>query len=94
MVRCDETETVESADRTLSLTETRGPRPEACPGKTFCARIIELRRPDRLMRDFVTWEAPFGMLGRVADALFLERHMRWFVATKQKQLKALIERAL
>ncbi len=88
--------------------------------QTFCARIVELRRPDRfvdemvrgtfrwmrhvhafersgettLMRDFVTWEAPFGMLGRVADALFLERHMRWFVATKQKQLRALIERSL
>ncbi len=88
--------------------------------QTFCARIVELQRPERfvdemvrgtfrwmrhvhsferdgkvtLMRDFVTWEAPLGLLGRVADVLFLERHMLWFVETKQKQLKALIERSL
>ncbi|HEV8659364.1 MAG TPA: SRPBCC family protein [Thermoanaerobaculia bacterium] len=42
-----------------------------------------------LMRDLVTWEAPFGW---IADALFLERHMRWFVETKQKRLKELVER--
>ena len=28
---------------------------------------------------------------RIADALFLERHMRWFVTTKQRHLKAIAE---
>jgi ligand-binding SRPBCC domain-containing protein len=46
-----------------------------------------------LMRDLLDWEAPLGPLGRLADGLFLERHMRWFVATKQKHLKEIAERA-
>ena len=88
--------------------------------QTFCARIVELQRPDRfvdemvrgtfrwmrhvhafersgdttVMRDAVSWEAPFGLLGRLADLILLERHMLWFVETKQKQLKALIESSL
>jgi hypothetical protein len=87
---------------------------------TFCARITEVRRPDRfvdemergmfrrlrhvhaferigdrtLMRDELTWEAPLGILGRIADKLFLEQHMRWFVTTKQTHLKGLIERRI
>ena len=44
-----------------------------------------------LMRDVVLWRAPLGVLGRVADALFLEKHMRWFVATKQANLKRIAE---
>jgi ligand-binding SRPBCC domain-containing protein len=44
-----------------------------------------------LMRDTLAWKAPLGVLGRIADALFLERHMRWFVATKQRHLKAIAE---
>ena len=45
-----------------------------------------------IMRDDVTWAAPLGILGRLADALFLERHMRWFVETKQRALKGILER--
>ena len=41
-----------------------------------------------LMRDTLEWQAPLGWL---ADALFLKRHMRWFVHTKQHHLKAIIE---
>ena len=44
-----------------------------------------------LMRDLVRWRAPLGLLGRAADALFLERHMRWFVTTKQANLKRIAE---
>ncbi|HSP15090.1 MAG TPA: SRPBCC family protein [Thermoanaerobaculia bacterium] len=44
-----------------------------------------------VMRDLVIWEAPLGILGRLADKIFLERHMHRFVETKQKQLKGLIE---
>ncbi len=44
-----------------------------------------------MMRDDVTWVAPLGILGRIADALFLQRHMHWFVETKQRALKEIIE---
>lgn len=40
------------------------------------------------MIDTLDWKAPFGV---IADKLFLERHMRWFVETKQAALKTLIE---
>ena len=45
-----------------------------------------------LMRDILEWEAPLGVLGRIADRLFLRRHMTWFVATKQSHLKVMAER--
>jgi ligand-binding SRPBCC domain-containing protein len=44
-----------------------------------------------LMRDVVEWRAPLGFLGSIADRLFLERHMRRFVGTKQANLKRIIE---
>jgi hypothetical protein len=44
-----------------------------------------------IMRDTLVWEAPLGILGRIADVLFLERHMRWFVETKQSHLKRIVE---
>jgi len=44
-----------------------------------------------LMRDTVTWRSPFGILGRAADALFVTRHMRWFVSEKQGRLKLMAE---
>lgn len=45
-----------------------------------------------LMRDILDWQSPLGILGRLADALFVERHMRWFVETKQRALKEIAER--
>ena len=44
-----------------------------------------------VMRDVVTWRSPFGLLGRAADALFVARHMRWFVTEKQARLKRMAE---
>ena len=44
-----------------------------------------------VMRDVVTWRSPLGVLGRLADALFVTRHMRWFVTEKQARLKAMAE---
>ena len=44
-----------------------------------------------LMRDTLEWEAPFGILGRLADVIFLRRHMGWFVTTKQTALKRMAE---
>ena len=43
------------------------------------------------MTDTLDWTAPLGPLGRIADKLFLERHMRWFVQTKQNGLKQMLE---
>jgi ligand-binding SRPBCC domain-containing protein len=45
-----------------------------------------------LMRDSLDWISPFGFLGRVADALFVTRHMRSFVTRKQLALKEIAER--
>lgn len=45
-----------------------------------------------LMRDVLEWESPLGFIGRIADALFVRRHMEWFVRTKQENLKRIIER--
>ena len=42
-----------------------------------------------LMRDILDWQAPLGF---IADPLFLTRHMRWFVTTKQRALKEIAER--
>ncbi|HEV8723295.1 MAG TPA: SRPBCC family protein [Candidatus Binatia bacterium] len=44
-----------------------------------------------IMRDTLEWEAPLGILGRLVDLLFLRRHMCWFVATKQSDLKRIAE---
>jgi ligand-binding SRPBCC domain-containing protein len=44
-----------------------------------------------IMRDRLEWQAPLGLIGNLADLLFLSRHMRWFVATKQSALKQIAE---
>ena len=46
-----------------------------------------------LMRDVLEWETPLGVLGHLADLLFLRRHMTWFVSTKQANLKRIVERS-
>jgi ligand-binding SRPBCC domain-containing protein len=43
------------------------------------------------MVDTLTWEAPFGIIGRLADFLFLQRHMESFVRRKQNSLKSMAE---
>ena len=47
-----------------------------------------------VMCDVIEWTSPFGVLGRIADALFVTRHMRWFVTEKQRRLKAMVEASL
>lgn len=49
------------------------------------------RHGGTLMRDVLTWQAPLGLLGQLADVLFLRRHMQWFVQTKQGHLRELAE---
>ena len=46
------------------------------------------------MTDTLDWQAPLGILGTVADKLFLERHMRTFVESKQRALKEIVEKRL
>lgn len=44
-----------------------------------------------LMRDMLTWTAPLGPLGIIADKLFLERYMLRFLVIRNRNLKAIIE---
>ena len=43
------------------------------------------------MRDILEWQPPLGVIGWLADQLFLRRHMQWFVSTKQNALKRIAE---
>jgi ligand-binding SRPBCC domain-containing protein len=45
-----------------------------------------------VMRDTLTWRSPLGLLGVVADKLFVEGHMRAFMMKKQSELKEYAER--
>ena len=46
-----------------------------------------------VMRDTLIWQSPLGVLGVIADILFIKRHMRAFMAEKQLLLKQHAERA-
>jgi ligand-binding SRPBCC domain-containing protein len=46
-----------------------------------------------VMRDTLVWRSPLGLLGNIADRLFLEKYMREFVTQKQLELKAYAEQA-
>jgi len=83
---------------TVRITEMDPPRRYVDEGVRVAFR--ELRHVHELfvdgdvtvMRDVVTWRSPFGFVGRIADALFVARHMRWFVTEKQARLKRMAER--
>lgn len=44
-----------------------------------------------LMRDTLIWTSPLGILGRIADALFVQRHMARFIQRRNANLKAFAE---
>ena len=44
-----------------------------------------------LMRDVFSYQSPLGVLGWIADRLFLERHMRGFLLERNRILKATAE---
>ena len=44
-----------------------------------------------LMRDVIQWASPLGPLGRLADALLVERHLARFLARRNASLKAFAE---
>jgi ligand-binding SRPBCC domain-containing protein len=43
------------------------------------------------MRDVFTYESPLGVLGRMADLLFLERYMRSFLIERHRVIKSTAE---
>ena len=43
------------------------------------------------MRDRLEWKSPLGILGKIADALFLRRYMLRFLVTRNRNLKAIVE---
>jgi ligand-binding SRPBCC domain-containing protein len=46
-----------------------------------------------LMRDVFSFTSPLGILGRLADVLFLKRHMREFIVERNRILKETAETA-
>ncbi|MFT3743194.1 MAG: SRPBCC family protein [Pyrinomonadaceae bacterium] len=44
-----------------------------------------------LMRDTLSWRSPFGFLGRLADKLFIESHLRELVIDRNAILKEIAE---
>ena len=47
-----------------------------------------------VMRDRLEFTSPLGILGKIADALFLERYMRRFLETRNRNLKRIAEEAI
>lgn len=52
---------------------------------------FETRGKSTLMRDTVTWQSPLGILGVIADGLFLKRYMARFIAERNAALKQIAE---
>jgi ligand-binding SRPBCC domain-containing protein len=44
-----------------------------------------------LMRDTLVWRAPLGFLGKIADKLFLENHLRRLMTKRNLRLKEIAE---
>ena len=83
---------------TVKITEMDAPRrfvDEGVRGALKQLRHVHEFRvegDETVMRDVIEWTSPFGFLGRIADALFVTKHMRWFVTEKQLALKRTAER--
>jgi ligand-binding SRPBCC domain-containing protein len=54
---------------------------------------FEMRDKSTLMRDTVTWKSPLGILGVIADVLFLKRYMTKFIIERGLALKQVAENA-
>lgn len=46
---------------------------------------------ETIMKDTFTYQSPFGIIGKAADQLFLERYMRNFIALHAKKVKKAAE---
>ncbi|PEY99554.1 cell division protein [Bacillus sp. AFS018417] len=45
-----------------------------------------------IMKDAFSYKSPFGILGKIADKLFLEKYMRNFIVNRAKELKRIAEK--
>ncbi|WLR42518.1 SRPBCC family protein [Bacillus carboniphilus] len=45
------------------------------------------------MKDTFSYKSPFGILGAIADRLFLEKYMRNFIINRAKELKRIAEKS-
>lgn len=45
-----------------------------------------------VMKDTFSYHSPFGILGKLADQLFLERYMTQFIAARANELKRIAEK--
>ena len=53
--------------------------------------LFEEKNGGTLMKDEMTYASPLGMLGRMADRLFLENYMRRFLIKHNEYLKRIAE---
>ncbi|MFS0690161.1 SRPBCC family protein [Sporosarcina sp. 179-K 8C2 HS] len=44
-----------------------------------------------IMKDTFSYKSPFGLIGKIADRLFLEKYMKNFIADRAKELKRIAE---
>ncbi|WP_391118115.1 SRPBCC family protein [Psychrobacillus sp. L3] len=44
-----------------------------------------------LMKDTFEYKSPFGLVGKIADKLFLEKYMKNFIVTRANELKKIAE---
>lgn len=51
------------------------------------------RDNETLMRDTIEWASPYGVLGKIADKLLLEDHLRNLVSERNAKLKKIAEEA-
>jgi ligand-binding SRPBCC domain-containing protein len=52
---------------------------------------FEARQDGTLMRDTLEWRSPLGILGTLADALMVKRHMQKFLIDRNRELKRIAE---
>ena len=45
-----------------------------------------------IMKDIFEYKSPFGIIGKLADQLFLEKYMRNFLVSRANELKKIAER--
>lgn len=45
-----------------------------------------------IMKDTFSYKSPFGILGKIANKLFLEKYMRNFILNRAKELKRIAEK--
>jgi ligand-binding SRPBCC domain-containing protein len=67
---------------------------EMLQGAFRSLRHIHEFRPEgtgTVMQDTLVWKSPLGWLGKVADRLFLEAHMRQFLIERNAHLKQIAE---